>query len=34
MWDRDMSVQDQVWNRVTINRTQKKATLYYIGEFD
>ncbi len=26
-------VQDQVWNRVTINRAQKKATRYYMDEF-
>lgn len=26
-------IQDQVWNRVTINRSQKKATWYYIDEF-
>jgi hypothetical protein len=26
-------VQDQVWNRVTINRTEKKATRYYMDEF-
>lgn len=26
-------VQDQVWNRVTINRALKKATRYYIDEF-
>ena len=26
-------VQDQVWNRVTVNRNQGKATRYYIDEF-
>ena len=26
-------VQDQVWNRVTINRSEGKATRYYIDEF-
>ena len=26
-------VQDQVWNRVTINRAQRKATRYYMDEF-
>lgn len=26
-------VQDQVWNRVTINRVEKKSTRYYIDEF-
>ncbi|MCM1060622.1 MAG: ATP-binding protein [Eubacterium sp.] len=26
-------VQDQVWNRVTINRSEKKSTRYYIDEF-
>lgn len=26
-------VQDQVWNRVTINRAERKATRYYIDEF-
>lgn len=26
-------VQDQVWNRVTINRAAKKSTRYYIDEF-
>ena len=26
-------IQDQVWNRVTINRTAHKATRYYIDEF-
>ena len=26
-------VQDQVWNRVTINRAQHKATRYYMDEF-
>lgn len=26
-------VQDQVWNRVTINRAEKKATRYYMDEF-
>lgn len=26
-------VQDQVWNRVTLNRTAHKATRYYIDEF-
>lgn len=26
-------VQDQVWNRVTINREMKKSTRYYIDEF-
>ena len=26
-------VQDQVWNRVTINRSSKKNTRYYIDEF-
>ena len=28
-----MIVQDQVWNRVTINREASKATRYYIDEF-
>lgn len=26
-------VQDQVWNRVTINRAAKKSTRYYVDEF-
>lgn len=26
-------VQDQIWNRVTINRAKKKATRYYMDEF-
>ena len=26
-------VQDQIWNRVTQNRAQKKATRYYVDEF-
>ena len=26
-------VQDQVWNRVTINRAEKKSTRYYMDEF-
>ena len=26
-------VQDQVWNRVTINRSEKKSTRYYMDEF-
>ena len=26
-------VQDQVWNRVTVNRAKKKATRYYMDEF-
>ena len=26
-------VQDQIWNRVTINRARKKATRYYMDEF-
>jgi len=26
-------VQDQVWNRVTVNRTEKRATRYYMDEF-
>jgi len=26
-------VQDQVWNRVTINRTEKRNTRYYVDEF-
>ena len=26
-------VQDQVWNRVTVNRAAKKSTRYYIDEF-
>ena len=26
-------VQDQVWNRVTVNRAEKRATRYYIDEF-
>jgi len=26
-------VQDQIWNRVTINRAQSKATRYYMDEF-
>ena len=26
-------VQDQVWNRVTVNRSEGKATRYYIDEF-
>jgi hypothetical protein len=26
-------IQDQIWNRVTVNRAQKKATRYYCDEF-
>ena len=26
-------IQDQIWNRVTINRAEKKATRYYVDEF-
>ena len=26
-------IQDQVWNRVTINRNEGKATRYYVDEF-
>lgn len=26
-------MQDQIWNRVTINRAKKKATRYYMDEF-
>ena len=26
-------VQDQVWNRVTVNRSERKATRYYVDEF-
>ena len=26
-------VQDQIWNRVTINRSEHKATRYYVDEF-
>ena len=26
-------IQDQVWNRVTINRSEHRATRYYIDEF-
>ncbi len=26
-------VQDQVWNRVTVNRSEKRATRYYMDEF-
>ena len=26
-------VQDQVWNRVTVNRAEKRSTRYYIDEF-
>ncbi len=26
-------IQDQVWNRVTVNRAGKKATRYYVDEF-
>jgi type IV secretory pathway VirB4 component len=26
-------VQDQVWNRVTVNRAEKRATRYYMDEF-
>ena len=26
-------VQDQIWNRVTINRAEKKSTRYYMDEF-
>ena len=26
-------IQDQVWNRVTINRASKKATRYFVDEF-
>ena len=28
-----MIVQDQVWNRVTVNRNQHKYTRYYVDEF-
>ena len=28
-----IGVQDQVWNRVTVNRAEKKATRYYMDEF-
>lgn len=28
-----MIVQDHVWNRITVNRAQKKSTWYYIDEF-
>ena len=28
-----LMVQDQVWNRVTVNRAEKKATRYYMDEF-
>ena len=31
--DRLLIVQDQVWNRVTINRAEKKSTRYYMDEF-
>lgn len=26
-------IQDQIWNRVTINRAERKATRYYVDEF-
>jgi len=26
-------VQDQIWNRVTVNRAEKKSTRYYVDEF-
>ena len=26
-------MQDQIWNRVTINRAEKKSTRYYMDEF-
>ena len=26
-------VQDQIWNRVTINRAEKKSTRYYMDDF-
>ena len=26
-------VQDQIWNRVTVNRSEKKSTRYYVDEF-
>ena len=26
-------VQDKIWNRVTINRAEKKSTRYYMDEF-
>lgn len=26
-------MQDQVWNRVTVNRAEKKSTRYYMDEF-
>ena len=26
-------IQDQVWNRVTVNRSEGKATRYYVDEF-
>ena len=31
--DQMLIVQDQVWNRVTVNRAEKKATRYYMDEF-
>ena len=31
--DKMLIVQDQVWNRVTVNRAEKKATRYYMDEF-
>ena len=30
---RMLIVQDQIWNRVTINRAEKKSTRYYMDEF-
>lgn len=32
-WGEMLIVQDQVWNRVTINRNAKKNTRYYVDEF-
>ena len=26
-------IQDQVWNRVTVNRARKRTTRYYVDEF-
>ena len=26
-------IQDQVWNRVTVNRAQRRTTRYYVDEF-
>ena len=31
--DTMLIVQDQIWNRVTINRAEKKSTRYYMDEF-